>query len=242
MIIYLRLVGIEPIVRLILFIFFASTWWLNLVYRAHQPKSEVNCLRLYGGNWRFMTDINHQLNVVGSLLALAASVYPTRSLKRLSSWLQGTILWPNSILIALLFWTAYWIDPEGTYSTYGHRWRPFYLCHAQHSLILVTAFCEALIRPHCLLWDSIQPSLMMWYIYCVWNIHIRRITGLWIYQIFNKVPDMALLELYLIPIVSAGVLLTKATCQTVERLGLAVRIIDWGQFGLDFKYYAKSIF
>ena len=59
------------------------------MYRGHQPKSEVNCLRLFGGNWRFMTDINHQLNVVGSLLALAASVYPTRSLKRLSSWLQA---------------------------------------------------------------------------------------------------------------------------------------------------------
>ena len=46
-----------------------------------------------------MTDINHQLSVVTSFLTLLASVYPTKPLRRLSSWLQGTIILPNAMII-----------------------------------------------------------------------------------------------------------------------------------------------
>ena len=59
----------------------------------------MSCDKFFGHNFRFMTDINHQLSVVTSLLTLLASVYPTKPLRRLSSWLQGTIILPNAIII-----------------------------------------------------------------------------------------------------------------------------------------------
>ena len=192
------LVDLEPLARLLLCFIFTTTWLLNLHYRDAQPPDEVNCERLFGGNFRFMTDINHQLNVITSALFLIASVYPTRPVKRLSSWLQGTVVAPNAVLIVMLFWGAYWTNSEATYSTYGHRWRPFYLCHVQHTLIVVTSLLEALVRPHSLLWDSSKPALIVWYAYAIWNIHIRRVTGHWVYAIFTPVPITPWLELVLI--------------------------------------------
>ena len=120
-----------------------------------------------------MTDINHQLSVVAAGLNLANSgsvsskwsikdahkiwlilcmshtkVFNNTLLNRFSSWLQGTIIFPNGVAISGAFWIAYAFDPELAYNSWDHRYRPFYLCHVQHSFILLFSTLEALFRPH----------------------------------------------------------------------------------------------
>lgn len=41
--------------------------------REHQAKDEIRCIKLWGQNARYMTDINHQLSVVAAGLNLANS-------------------------------------------------------------------------------------------------------------------------------------------------------------------------
>ena len=41
--------------------------------REHQAKDEVKCVKLWGQNARYMTDINHQLCVIAAGLNLANS-------------------------------------------------------------------------------------------------------------------------------------------------------------------------
>ena len=82
---------------------------------------EIKCVKLFGGNFRFMTDINHQLCILVSFLNIISSIYPTKKMNRFASWLQGTIILPNAIIITVVFWSAYAVNPEKTYNTFDHR-------------------------------------------------------------------------------------------------------------------------
>ena len=42
-------------------------------------------------------------------------------MNRFASWLQGTIILPNAIIITVVFWSAYAVNPEKTYNTFDHR-------------------------------------------------------------------------------------------------------------------------
>ena len=128
-------------------------------------------------------------------------------LNRFSSWLQGTIIFPNAIAISGAFWIAYAFDPELAYNSWDHRYRPFYLCHVQHSFILLFSTLEAFFRPHrivknvssrwwsatelvnfttkSLLWNTVMPSMIFWYLYTIWLIHIHNFTGQWVYPFFS---------------------------------------------------------
>ena len=127
-------------------------------------------------------------------------------LNRFSSWLQGTIIFPNAIAISGAFWIAYAWDPELAYNSWDHRYRPFYLCHVQHSFILLFSMLEAFFRPHrivkklttlmeryrvnnfttkSLLWNTVMPSMIFWYLYTIWLIHIHNFTGQWVYPFFS---------------------------------------------------------
>ena len=134
-------------------------------------------------------------------------VFNNTLLNRFSSWLQGTIIFPNGIAISGAFWIAYAFDPELAYNSWDHRYRPFYLCHVQHSFILLFSTLEAFFRPHrivknvssrwwsatelvnfttkSLLWNTVMPSMIFWYLYTIWLIHIHNFTGQWVYPFFS---------------------------------------------------------
>ena len=141
-----------------------------------------------------------------------AKVFNNTLLNRFSSWLQGTIIFPNGVAISGAFWIAYAFDPELAYNSWDHRYRPFYLCHVQHSFILLFSTLEAFFRPHrnvknwdnnckwcareliclttkSLLWDTVMPSMVFWYLYTIWLIHIRNFTGQWVYPFFAILDD-----------------------------------------------------
>ena len=138
-------------------------------------------------------------------------------LNRFSSWLQGTIIFPNAIAISGAFWIAYAFDPELAYNSWDHRYRPFYLCHVQHSFILLFSTLEAFFRPHrivkisprwwgatelmffftseSLLWNTVMPSMIFWYLYTIWLIHIHNFTGQWVYPFFSILDNSGELEI-----------------------------------------------
>ena len=87
-------------------------------------------------------------------------VFSNTLLNRFSSWLQGTIIFPNGVAISGAFWIAYAFDPELAYNSWDHRYRPFYLCHVQHSFILLLSTLEALFRPHRKVKNSSQSKAL----------------------------------------------------------------------------------
>ena len=40
-----------------------------------------------------------------------------------------------------------------------------------------------------LLWDTVMPSMVFWYLYTIWLIHIRNFTGQWVYPFFAILDD-----------------------------------------------------
>jgi len=205
--------------RLVTFVYFTGTWIINLKYRKLERQQDP--AKFYGGNFRFLTDINHQLTFLAVGFSLLGKILQKKKLSICGSWLQGSLVFPLSVVISVIFWTAFLISPDKTYT--GASTRPFWLCHAQHSHIVLSVLIEAAQFPHSTLWKSSKPLSIFMTVYACWLIHVFRATGIWVYPFFPLLPSYIDGLLIMLPLtIPVSCFLTKI-CNFYERFCLAVR-------------------
>ena len=59
-----------------------------------------NSKKFYGGNFRFLTDLNHQLIILAASCHLFGKWLKMKNIKLLGSFLQGCVVFPNSLFVA----------------------------------------------------------------------------------------------------------------------------------------------
>jgi len=148
------------------------------------------------GRLKYLTIWNLIMQFAFSLLSTVSSLSSSTLSRRLRSTLDFlfiSVVFSASTFVCTSFWVLYGIDRELIFPAIFDAFFPDWLNHAMHTLPIVAVTLELLTRKHQLPCKKIGFATAMLFMitYIGWVHYIAYATGLWVYPVLEKLPDLA---------------------------------------------------
>ncbi|XP_003746885.1 androgen-dependent TFPI-regulating protein [Galendromus occidentalis] len=180
------------------------------------PKSDPNLA--YAVKAKYLTQWNLGLCGLYFGLCLVLDVRPTRSLYRLRDYIFCSILLPSCIFVNVFLWGLYSVDRETVFSTEIEAFHSKWVNRHSHTLVTITAVCEALLYPH-----EVPAKrrgfagIFAWFgFYQLWVLYLGIGERIWVYPVMRILSPSAMTVFFVGCCVVAFVLQT--ICNIMLRL------------------------
>lgn len=188
---------------LVSFLFHYFCFTVHLIGMIYHTQLGLEAHETYGGRFKFLTFINMVFQLLYyNMSTVTKFQHLIKKKAQLFEWICdiffSSFAFPLGIIVCLLYWGLYAVDPHSCTTEEEARIIPRWLNHYMHTFPAVAVAAEILLFKHeyPIRRNGIKIILSFCFVYSAWVMWVAFASGIWVYPFMEKMPLWGILAFF----------------------------------------------